>query len=139
MNAMPSMLNRFQRSGVAIVRSVGFQPIGPAWTHRLHTLQGEFRRSTSERVFWYVVEGLTVCWGLWIVGFCVRDYLSWGLTQWPTAAMGCVVLSLGLFAITRTLAHLYSNCRPQRFQGAERHAAAHQWQRPPGFVVFLYG
>lgn len=97
----PSMLNPFQRFVIAIARSTGFQPMGTAGIRQLSTLQGEFRRSTSERVFWYVFEGLAVCWGSWIVGFCVREYVSWGLTQWPTAAMGSVILSIGVFAITR--------------------------------------
>jgi len=55
----------------------------------------------AERVFWYLFEGLAVCFGVGLVSFCVRDYLSWGLTDWPIGVMGSAILLTGLFAITR--------------------------------------
>lgn len=94
-------LDPVQRAVLAIACTAGFQPVGPAWIRRLRTLRGEFRRSMSECVFWYVFEGLAVGCGVWLVSFCVRDYLIWRLTEWPIGVMGAAILGMGLFAITR--------------------------------------
>jgi hypothetical protein len=125
MTAVPSTLNPFQRLIVGMARATGFAPIGPAWRDRLRALQGEFRRSTSERVFWYAFEGLAVCWGSWFVGFSVREYVNWGVTEWPIGVLGGLIVSIGLFAITR-------NGRRYRFQNGTltilRHNGQPIWQ-----------
>jgi hypothetical protein len=95
------MLNPFQRFVIAVARSAGYQPVGPAGIRRLCALQGEFRRSISERIVWYVFEGLALGWGSWMVGSAVSEYVRWGVTEWSIGAMGGVIVSIGLSAIVR--------------------------------------
>ncbi len=120
------MLTPGQRILIGFAQYAGFSPISPGGRDRLLVLHGEFRRSTSERVFWYVIEGLCMSWGAWMLALCVHEYVRWGSRAgWPVGAMGLVIISMGLYAITR-------NGRRYRFEHgvltALRHNGQPLWQ-----------
>jgi hypothetical protein len=96
------MLNPFQRLVIGLAKYAGFSPVWAGWQQRLLALKGEFRRSFSERVFWYVFEVLSISWGSWILALGVREYVRWGSREWwPIGVMGLGFLSIGLYAIAR--------------------------------------
>jgi hypothetical protein len=98
-DAMPGIILRLV-TGLAM--AVGYVPTGSSWRDRLLILNGEYRRSTSDKIFRYALEGMITMSGALLFGSSCRQYLSTGSGGWLVPCLvSIVIVASAFYALSR--------------------------------------
>jgi hypothetical protein len=96
---MPGIIRRLV-TGLAM--AVGYVPTGNPWRDRLLILSGEFRRSTSDKIWRYTMEGSITMMGALLFGSICRQYLRTGSGGWLfPCVVSIVVVASAFYALSR--------------------------------------
>jgi hypothetical protein len=91
-----------QRLVIGFATAVGYVPTGNAWRDRLLLLNGEYRRSTSNLIFRYAMEGLITMSSALLFGSSCRQYLRTSSGAWLyLCVMSIVIVGVAFYALSR--------------------------------------